>query len=225
MTEKLIPMGAAALFLLFFFIAAPFSPAKAVPPAAAAAEEAVSDSSLSGQSAAPASLLPAHLRFNGTDIDDTVVQGEDNAYYLRRSAEGEYDVWGCYFFDYECTAQSTNLIIYGHSLADNPDSARFSQLKRLNNPDFAAEHSTVTLTLDGVENTYRVFAAGVVDTQHTELLNANPDQQQMTEIITYAQSCSTLQFNAEVPAAAQILTLITCTEADNTRYAVWAVKI
>ena len=48
----------------------------------------------------------AWLKIAGTEINNSVVQSYDNAYYLRRNERREYDVYGCYFLDYECMTGS-----------------------------------------------------------------------------------------------------------------------
>ena len=74
------------------------------------------------------------LYIPNTEIDDAVLQGPDNDYYLRIDEDKKYDIFGCYFTDFRCKVVDRdnlvkNTIIYGHSdYRDNPDGKKFSQL-------------------------------------------------------------------------------------------------
>lgn len=161
------------------------------------------------------------LRFEGTDIDDPVMQAEDNEYYLRLNEYGEPDVWGCYFMDYECSPSSRNIIIYGHSNGDNIDDLRFSQLKRLNDEEFAEKHNIIELEINGETRKYQIFSSGYANalTDHV-ILTADPDRETMQEIIDMALDRSRHDYSLEVSADDDILTLSTCTTDETTRYVV-----
>lgn len=163
------------------------------------------------------------LRFEGTDIEGPVMQAEDNEYYLRRNENGEEDVWGCYYLDFECTPASQNQIIYGHSDGDNIDDLRFSQLKRLNDKAFAEEHSIIELEMEGETRQYQVFSSGYASdfTDHV-ILTADPDQETMQEIIDKALARSQHDYGIETTMNDDILTLCTCTTDEEMRYVVVA---
>lgn len=168
----------------------------------------------------------AWLRFEGTDIDNPVMQAGDNEYYLRRNEEGEEDMWGCYFLDYECGPTSQNLIIYGHSYGDNIDDQRFSQLKRLNDQTFAEEHNIIELEMEGETRRYQVFSSGYASalTDHV-ILAADPGRDTMQEIVDMALTRSQHDYGVEVSADDQILTLCTCTTDEEMRYVVVAKQV
>lgn len=165
----------------------------------------------------------AWLQFPGTDIDGPVMQAEDNDYYLRRNEAGEDDVWGCYYLDYECTPKSKNLIIYGHSLADSTDDERFSQLKRLNDEAFAAEHNIINVTINGQTRAYKVASSGLASdlTDHNTIV-ANPEDDTMENILNLAQARSQHDYGVSISKEDSILTLSTCTSDENMRYVVVA---
>lgn len=192
--------------------------------------ETLSSSSLPEDAPAEITLegQVGHITFDGTDIDDPVMQGEDNEQYLRRNEQGEDDVWGCYFMDYACTQSSQNLIIYGHSLDDRTDAARFSQLKRLSDPTFAQEHHTIELQYAGQDMTFEVISAGRADAEHdTFAIIANPSAEQAQQIFDAAITRSEVHFDAADSAQAtdRLLTLSTCTADSSTRYVVTAVRV
>ena len=78
---------------------------------------------------------------NGTKIDNVVVQGEDNKYYLSHNFKKEKSQPGTLFVDYRCNLDtSNNVIIYGHKQVDK---SMFGTLNRYhNNIEFYKQHPT-----------------------------------------------------------------------------------
>ena len=64
-----------------------------------------------------------YIRIPDTKIDNMVVKGTDNDYYLNHNVYGEKRQAGSIFVDYRCTIgtyyDSPNIIIYGHNQKDN----------------------------------------------------------------------------------------------------------
>lgn len=162
------------------------------------------------------------LAIPGTDIDAAVMQAEDNNYYLRRNEAGEDDIWGCYYFDFACSANSQNLIVYGHSVNDSPDAGKFSQLKRFSLPDFAADCQPIGLTVDGAQRQYTVFSAGKCNVTDTLPLTVNPSTDEWQLLVADALKRSDYDFGEIPPDGVNLLTLITCTSNDAVRYVVMA---
>lgn len=174
----------------------------------------------------------AWLTVPGTEIDDPVVQAADNDYYLRRTWLGESDVWGCYFLDYECHAESFSTldkvsIIYGHSLEDSKDDQNFSQIKRWEDADFAAQNPTITLQLEsGTVTTWQVFAASKVPVEGDNAvyyLDPNPSEETYSALLNTLRAASAQSFDGvEVTSQDKILILSTCTSNDIVRYVLCA---
>lgn len=165
------------------------------------------------------------LTIPGTGIDNAVMQAEDNDYYLRRDETGTDDIWGCYFMDYECSVNSRNLIVYGHSLEDNPDAARFSQLKRFLEEDFAQKNKSIRLYYDGAWREYEVFSAGYANVEtDTIAIAANPDNSTLDSITAAALARSVIDFGVTPNTDAELLTLCTCTTDSSTRFIITAVR-
>lgn len=164
-----------------------------------------------------------------TDINNPVMQGDDNDFYLRRDENGEYDVYGCYFLDYECSLGrredfKPNTIIYGHSeLTDDPDGKRFAQLYRFLDDEFAAENKTIYLnTLD------ESFEFEVISIFYTNLdfkYNlVNITEEEALEIEQKAIELSERDYGITPALGDKLLTLSTCTvkfqNAENHRFVV-----
>lgn len=174
----------------------------------------------------------AWLTVPGTEIDDPVVQAADNDYYLRRTWLGESDVWGSYFLDYECHAREVASldkvsIIYGHSNGDSKDDKNFSQIKRWEDADFAAQNPTFTLRLtDGTLTTWQVFAASKVPVEGENAvyyLDPNPSGETYSALLNTLRAASAQSFDGvEVTSQDKILILSTCTSNDIVRYVLCA---
>lgn len=159
----------------------------------------------------------AWIEVPGTTINDSVLQSNDNYYYLRRAEDEQYDVYGCYFMDYECDVSSReaympNTIIYGHSNTandSNPNEPRFSQLFHFLDRDFALKTPYIKLyTLD--ETSYwEVFAAGYTTTEF-DYIQVQIDGAQMLEIANRGKALSVIPYNVELDENSHILTLSTC---------------
>ena len=92
----------------------------------------------------------AWLTIPGTNIDAPVQQADDNDYYLRRNAAGEYDEHGSLYADYDCDLSSAatlprNLVIYGHTF-DEELKDSFGQLHNYRVYEFGQEHPYIYLS-------------------------------------------------------------------------------
>lgn len=90
------------------------------------------------------------LSIDGTNISYPVMHTpSDPQKYLHRNFYGKYSQSGVPFLDGRCDIQSTNLIIYGHSMKNG---TMFADLKKYVDKDFLSAHRTVKFeTADGVQ--------------------------------------------------------------------------
>lgn len=127
---------------------------------------------------APASYTQKVVEFKGqnpdaagwlylpdTTINEIVMQDPDsNDTYLRSTPLGEYDINGCFFADYESRIAgdanqiSPNIVIYGHSMSDDPDGEDFCQLKKLLDKDFAQRHPYIYFSSTTQDYVYEIFS-------------------------------------------------------------------
>ena len=171
------------------------------------------------------------LTIPGTTIDEVVVQAPDNDYYLRRNNLKQSAFDGCYYADYRTNlgarnALSKNVVIYGHSMDDNPDGARFSQLKKYLDIDYCKENPYIYFSTPEAELTWQIFAVYYTDIEF-DYIDPNPDTAKFTNIINEARERSQFIFDVDVTANDTILTLSTCTyeqtvNRSNYRYVVQA---
>ena len=156
----------------------------------------------------------AYLKIDGTKISDVVLQSFDNNVYLRRNEKKEYDVFGCYFADADCSVStgdklSSNTVIYGHSdLKDNPDGKRFSQLFKYTDEVFAREHPYITLATLQDNMKWEIFSVFYTDTSFN-YIDAEPEKG-VSALAKQAKEKSLFDFGIDVEDDDKILTLSTC---------------
>lgn len=164
----------------------------------------------------------AWLSIADTDINDSVLQSNNNAYYLRKTEQGKDSIYGCYFADYSCNfgprdSLSRNTILYGHSdLKDNPDGPKFSQLFKFTDESFAKEHPGFSFSVPEEYMQWQIFAVFYTSTNmlynHSDLNSA-----EFQQVVTEAKSKSIYQYNVPVSADDKIVSLSTCTVKYGTR--------
>lgn len=165
----------------------------------------------------------AWLYLPGAEIDDPVVQAGDNDYYLQRTFEGEYSVWGCYFADSLNTLDSranldSNTVIYGHAYKnEDPGERKFTQLFKYLDPAFAEQNPYLYLALDGEDLAFQVAAVFFTDISF-DYINPNPPQRDFHE--TVAAKNELLIDGLDFGPGDYVLTLSTCShryDVDKTR--------
>ena len=187
---------------------------------------AVPDSRLADAHAANADSV-AWLTIPGTNIDAPVQQSDDNDYYLRRNATGEYDEHGSLYADYDCDLSGAatlprNLVIYGHTFDEDLENS-FGQLHNYRVYEFGEEHPYIYLSLSDAMLTYQIFSAGVAraDTDY-DCIATHPDDNEFRAILAKAFDRCPFDYGVAADAGDQILTLSTCTDDPNVRYLVTA---
>lgn len=160
------------------------------------------------------------LNVPGTTIDEVVVQAADNDYYLRRNNMKQSDFNGCYYADYRTKLGarkdlSKNVVIYGHSMDDNPDGARFSQLKKYLDIEYCKQNPYILFSTPETDLVWQVFAVYYTDINFN-YIEPNPDATQFTNMVSEMKQRSQFIFDVDVSASDTILTLSTCTYKETT---------
>lgn len=110
-------------------------------------------------------------------VDNVVVQGEDNDYYLDHNLDGEYSKTGTIFADYreKITPENTpaNIILYGHNVNTGKYFAKltryFNYRSQLNyGLDWYKQYPTITFNTLYRDRTYKIFAGMLVNTQEED---------------------------------------------------------
>ncbi len=151
----------------------------------------------------------------GTTINESVVQTVDNEYYLRRTNLGKQNYDGCYYADFRGTlgsrdTLSKNTVIYGHSMNDDPNGGRFSQLKKYLDINFATENPYIYFSTPESDMVWQVFAVFYTE-KYFNYNDPNLSAADFLNVVNDARQRSQFNFDTTVGANDKILTLSTCT--------------
>lgn len=102
------------------------------------------------------------IRINDTEINQPIVQGEDNGYYLRHNYRGEYATAGSVFMDYRNASDFSDdfMIIYGHRMTGH---LMFGDVKLFADASFFEEHSGGTIRVDDKLYELHILGYAVID--------------------------------------------------------------
>ena len=164
------------------------------------------------------------ISISGTNINYPVMHTPSNPQkYLNKNFYGEYSYSGTPFLDARCSADSTNLIIYGHHMNNG---TMFADLCNYTDYSYFAEHPTVVLeTKDGVF-AYSVFSVMKVksDDDWYRFTTVGTEKSYNSRI-EYAKEKSIYDTGITPVYGQQILTLSTCYgDNQNDRILVLAVR-
>lgn len=166
------------------------------------------------------------LQIPDTEIDNEVLHypgdanDPANPYYLRRDITKNYNWYGCYFADYECefgdrNDLSSNTVIYGHSMDDNPSSVKFSQLKKYTDIEFLKNHPYIYLTTPEDKLTFKIFAVMYTDTNfiynYVDFPAGPQKDVKLMDVVNEAKNRSQFDIDVDVNEDDKIITLSTCT--------------
>lgn len=227
--KKVVSAGAlflAVVGLLFGCSADATSSSSSSMPASSTAEDSVSP--MAPAAAAPhdinfAELLNqnsdviAWIRVPNTAIDDPVMRGIDNEYYLRRDIEKEYYVGGSIFIDMINSNDFTDpvTVAYGHYM---PDDTLFTDLHKFRDESFFNENRDVFIYLFDKTLQYEVVAAFNIG-QENVLYNKDYTQPDvMQAFVDWASAPRDLEANVRMDEASaddRFLVLSTCQAVDD----------
>ena len=152
-----------------------------------------------------------------TSLDDVVVwyPGDRNEFYLRRDFNKRWSWDGSYFADYRAhfnggrAGLSQNIVIYGHSMEDDPNKPLFSQLKKFLSVDFAQMHPYIYFSTPDEDMAWEIFAV-FYGTNRLPYNTPNPSAEEFSNIITEVRARSIYNYSTKVTAEDTVITLSTC---------------
>ena len=159
------------------------------------------------------------LKVNGTDITYPVVKGTDNDFYLNHSFDKSYNSAGWIFADYRNKVDGTdrNLIIYGHNRRDG---SMFYTLKNILNEEWykKQENLKVKFITENENVTYDVFSVYQIEAEDYYIKTSFNNNEEFEKFLETIKKRSIYNFNVDLTAQNNILTLSTC--ANNNKYRV-----
>ena len=145
----------------------------------------------------------------GTNINYPVMHTPSNPQkYLNKNFYGEYSYSGTPFLDSRCSADSTNLTIYGHHMNNG---TMFADLCNYTDYSYFTEHPTVVLETKDGTFAYSVFSVMKVksDDDWYKFLTTDLDKT-YEKWVSYAKTKSLYNTKITPVYGQQILTLSTC---------------
>lgn len=129
----------------------------------------------------------------------------------------EYNSSGWIFTDYNNKVDDTdkNLVIYGHNVKDN---SMFGSLKNIMNEEWynKEEHYNILFMTENTNAIYRVFSVYKIEVEDYYIQTEFDSNKSFDNFVKTLKDRSIKNFNEEVSAKDNILTLSTC--ANNNKY-------
>lgn len=149
------------------------------------------------------------ISISGTNINYPIMHTPSNPQkYLNRNFYGEYSYSGTPFLDSRCSADSKNLIIYGHHMNNG---TMFADLCNYTDYSYFTEHPTVVLETKDGAIAHSVFSAMKVksDDDWYRFISVGTEKSYEKKI-SYAKEKSIYNTGITPVYGQQILTLSTC---------------
>lgn len=193
---------------------------------------------------APPQMLPQYIQlyeqnsdlFGWLQIEDTRINypvmhtPEDPEKYLLSNFSNKFSYNGLPFLDADCTAQSDNMLIYGHNM---PDGSMFRELTKYKDSKYWEQHPIIKLDTLYEQHEYEVMAVFQDRVYRTydqvfkfyQFIDADSEEEFDTAI-TYFKNKQLYETNVDAQYGDQLLTLVTCDyHTDNGRFVLVARRI
>ena len=167
-----------------------------------------------------------YLKVNGTDVENVVVKGKDNSYYLKHNFNKEYNTAGWIFADYHNKLDGTdrNIIIYGHNMRNN---TMFGTLKNVLNEEWkdVEENRFITFTTEEDSYIYEVFSVYQIEAEDYYITTNFNNDEEFLKFANTLKSRSKYNFDVDIKEEDSILTLSTCANNNKYRVIVHSVRV
>ncbi len=153
-----------------------------------------------------------------TPLNYPVVQGEDNEWYLNHLTNGEVNVCGTVFADFRASSDFSdrNTVLYGHNMKNGE---MFACLFDWKSADFYSKHETMKLF--SPNKTYSVEIFSVFETDvYSEIYSSIYTDEQTQSFIDLCRSKSLVKTDVVPTVSDKFLTLSTCSDNSDKRFAV-----
>lgn len=165
------------------------------------------------------------LKVNGTNVEQVVVKGTNNSYYLYHNFERQDNSAGWIFADYRNKLDGTdkNIIIYGHNMRND---TMFGTLKNILNRDWQENEDNrhITFITEKESALYEVFSVYQIEAEDY-YMKTDFNTGEFKKYVDTMKSRSVYNFDVEVNEEDNILTLSTCANDNKYRVILHAKKV
>ncbi|MBR4231339.1 MAG: class B sortase [Bacilli bacterium] len=168
----------------------------------------------------------AYLKVANTKIDYPVVKGADNDFYLNHSFDRSVNSAGWIFVNFNNTfdGEDKNISMFGHGRMDG---SMFGSLKETltsnwqkNNP-----HKQILFITENEISEYEVFSTYKILIEDYYIKNIFPNSDEYEEFLNILKKRSNYEYDVELSAEDQIITLSTCDVNNHYRIVLHAKKV
>ena len=153
-----------------------------------------------------------------TTINYPVVQGDDNAYYLKHLADGTENRNGCPFLDVQNRPDFTddNSIIYGHHMQNG---TMFAGISWYEDQSYYDEHPVMYLMTPSATYRIELFSGYITTMDSSAYMQNFGSVREHTDWLKEVSGRSDFRANLEISAYDRVITLSTCAyRFENARY-------
>lgn len=152
------------------------------------------------------------IKVNNTKIDYSVMQHDDNNYYLNHNIYKNYDSNGWIFMDYQNHKDvlDDNTILYGHNRYIN--GIMFGTLNKTLNKSWYENKENLIIKFDTLYGSYKfkIFSIYTIKTTSDYLTTSFDNAKDKLNFLNMIKSRSINNFNVDLNEQSKILTLSTC---------------
>ena len=157
------------------------------------------------------------IKVNGTDVAHTVVQGNDNSYYLYHNFYKESNAAGWIFADYRNKLDETdkNIIIYGHNMKND---SMFGTLKNILQEEWYKDENNKEIIFVTEKGNYKYQVFSVYQIENEDYyIKTQFDDSEFDEFLQTIKARSKYDFNVDIDENDTIITLSTCSDSNKER--------
>lgn len=157
------------------------------------------------------------LYYPSLEINEQVVQGDDNVYYLDHSFYKEYLAYGTVFVDANQNIGDQNTTLYGHWVSNS--SLKFSDLHKLKDENNYEKYKTFYYANNEFVYEYEVaiviYHHSIDDYDNIPYWQGNYTEAEFTSFIKNAQNQAFYDTGVNIDVDDKVMTLQTCITADS----------
>ena len=157
------------------------------------------------------------IEIEGTKVNNPVLQGTDNSFYMNHDYKKKESVYGSLFLDesYDWNKPSSNLLIYGHNMRDG---SMFQNLLNYREEDYYKKHPIIRFTTEDEDAEFEVMAAFQSRVYYKSeknvfryyyFIDAN-NEEEYNEFVNNAKKASFYDTGVTAEYGDQLITLSTC---------------
>ena len=156
----------------------------------------------------------------GTCVDYPVLQSsaDEPEYYLRRTYKGEHRTAGSIFFQWDCSPESKNLVVYGHNMNDG---SMLASIRNYKDQEYYNEHPVMYLNTPTQNYKIEIFSAYTTDAESDTYKMFFESEADFARNLDDWRVQSLVSTNVDVSVDDRVITLSTCTyEFYNARFVI-----